>query len=158
MKPQRLAICPCCREFYAPRRDPYTTSCETCNVTLKPVNYDFGLYSALSDEKKKEFKAKYIAEHFPHPYIKPFEPMPLSGWSSYIGCCGVLLIVAAVIAGIFSFLSGSILFGLIMIIAGPASGGVLLLLSVIADDVRHIRNDVNKLQYDAKLEKAKRTD
>ena len=152
MKPRYLAVCPCCHEFYAPQKDPSTHSCDECGCTLKPVDYDFGMYSALSDEAKKEFKRKYIAEHFPEPYRKPFEPLPLSGWVGTVGCFGWVTFIGLLIIGVLSLPFGFAA-GIALLIAAPISGGALILFSIVAEDVRHIRNQVDKLHHDQKYNK-----
>ena len=148
MKPRCLAVCPSCHEFYAIQKDTLTHSCNECGCMLKPVDYDFGIYSALSDEEKKNFKRKYIADHFPKAYQKPFKPMPQSGWVGFMGCCGWFAVIGLLIAGFFTFLFGSYGAGIILMISAPISGGVLILFSIVAEDVRHIRNQVDKLHYD----------
>ena len=148
MKPRCLAVCPSCHEFYAIQKDALTHSCNECGCMLKPVDYDFGIYSALSDEEKKNFKRKYIADHFSKAYQKPFKPMPQSGLVGYIGCCGWLALVVCIIGCVFSLLSGGLVYAVVLALVGALSCGSLILFSIVAEDVRHIRNQVDKLHHD----------
>lgn len=153
MKRKYLAVCPCCHQFFSADKNPSAISCAECGCKLEPVDYDFGMYSALSEEEKSAFKLKYIADHFPEPYQKPFKPLPQSGWVGFMGCCGWFAVIGLLIAGFFTFLFGSYGTGIILMISAPISGGVLILFSIVAEDVRHIRNHVDKLHHDQKYNK-----
>ena len=150
MKKTYMAVCPRCFEFYSVYHDPSTCKCDDCKTALQLVDHDYELYSQLTPDEKTAFKKVYIEEHFPgvNPYIKPFEPMPSNGWSSYISFLGWATVIIVIVAGVFACLSGAVLPGLGLIIAGPASGGALILLSIIAEDVRHIRNQVDRMHYE----------
>lgn len=147
MKTRYLALCPSCHEFFAPQKDPCTVSCPECGCMLKPVDYDLQTYSALNEDEKKQFKQKYVAQHFPKPFQKPFKPMPVSGWVGFVSFCGWFSIVVLLITCVFSFISGNFALSVLCLIAAPISGGGLILFAIAAEDVRHIRNQVDKLHH-----------
>lgn len=150
MSTKHLAVCPRCHEFYSTEKYPSSVKCEECGSVLQLVAHGYDLYSTLSDEEKTAFKRKYIEDHFPgsKPYQKPFSPMPQSGWVSYIGCCGWLSLVVCMIGCVISFMSGGILYAVILALAGALSCGVLILFSIVAEDVRHIRNQVDRYYHE----------
>ena len=145
-----LAVCPRCFEFYAVQHEPSTCKCNDCGSALQLVEHGYELYSQLTPEEKTAFKQVYIEDHFPNakPYRKPFEPMSHSAWIPYLGFFGWVAVVLVMLAGVFACLSGAFIPGVGLLIAGPVSGGALILLAIIAEDVRHIRNQVDKLHYD----------
>lgn len=148
--PTNLLICPRCHQFYSSESKPSSTHCHECNCTLDLVYYEYERYAQLSDDEKTAFKKQYIENHYPTPYHEPFTPMPQSGWVSFIGYCGWLTVLSLVIAGIVTCMTGAFGAGLCLMIAAPASGGALILFSIVAEDVRHIRNQVDKLRHDQK--------
>lgn len=155
MSTKHLAVCPRCHQFYSTEKEPSTVNCEECGSALQLVEHGYDLYSSLNDEEKTAFKEIYIKDHFPgsKPYHKPFEPLPQSGWVGFVGFCGWFVVLTLVFAGVFIFLTGNFIGGLAFIIFGPVSGGTVVLFSIVAKDVRHIRNQVDKLHHDQKYKK-----
>lgn len=155
MSTKHLAVCPRCHEFYSTDRDPSSVKCQDCGSALQLVEHGYDLYSTLSDEEKTAFKQNYIQDHFPgaKPYRKPFTPMPQSGWVGFMGCCGWAAVFGLLIAGLFSFAFGSVAIGIALLISAPFAGGSAILFSIVAEDVRHIRNRVDELHHNQQYNK-----
>ena len=155
MSTKHLAVCPRCHQFYSTEKEPSSVNCEECGSALQLVKHGYDLYSSLSDEEKAAFKEVYIKDHFPDskPYQKPFSPMPQSGWIGYISFCGWLALIVCIIGSVFSLVAGGIIAAIILGLAGALSCGSLILFAIVAEDVRHIRNQVDKLHHDLKYQK-----
>lgn len=147
---KQLYVCPDCHTFYISKPTSLKKFCQECKSPLKEVGFDYQKYSAFTDEQKKAFKNEYVRAHFykDSPSYDQFIPMPQSRWAGFVGFCGWFVVLTLVFAGIFIFLTGNPIGGLAFIIAGPVSGGAVVLFSIVAKDVRHIRNQVDKLHYD----------
>lgn len=146
-----LMVCPKCHCFYSAEKGKASISCKDCGTVLDATDFDYEKYSAFTETQKQDFKKQYIKQryHQEYHYTKPpFEPMPQSGWVGYIGCFGWLCLVFCIIGGVFAFLSGAFLVGIVAIFAGLASSGALILFSIVAEDVRHIRNRVDRFYHD----------
>jgi hypothetical protein len=146
---QKIVVCPLCRTYYSYHVSRKDYVCEECNGELFDVHVDYDAYMALPDEEKSSFKGKYLEEHFAN-YVPPFRPEPQSGLSGFIGCCGFVTLALLLIVGLITFAMGSYGAGIATMISAPVSGGLLILFSNVADDVHHIRNQVDKLHHDQK--------
>lgn len=148
MSQKNLYICPRCYQFHVLKENAVFTNCAKCNAVLDLVHYDYERYSQLDDESKKAFRLQYIDCHYSKKRADGFIPMPQSGWVSFIGLCGWISFVLCIIGSVFCLLSGGILYAIVVALAGAISCGLLILIAIIAEDVRHIRNQVDKLHYD----------
>lgn len=153
---KQLYACPNCHTFYIGKPTALTRHCDTCKTPLKEVGFDYSRYAAFTDEQKKAFKKAYVESHFSASSHKPtvpvssFVPLPQSGWVRYIGCCGWLALGLCLLCAVVSLMTGQILFAVGLAFAGALSCGALILFSIVAEDVRHIRNQVDKLHHDQK--------
>lgn len=147
---KHLYICPKCLAVSSTTEDADSKQCLACNSPLFPVDVDYNAYASLAPYQREEWKKKYVADHYFEFYMqtKPeYEAMPQSGWASYIGCCGWVCLFLCIVGGIFACVTGAFLVGIIAIIAGLASSGSLILFSIVAEDVRHIRNCVDYFHH-----------
>lgn len=149
---QKIVVCPSCGTYYAYKSSRKDYVCEECKGELFDVSIDYDVYMAFSDEQKTAFKQNYLEEHFAN-YIPPFYPEPVSRLSGYIGCCGFFILAVLMLVGFFTIFTGGVGTGVALMISAPVSGGLLILLSNMADDIRHIRNQVDKLHHDQKYRK-----
>lgn len=147
-----LFVCPKCHTFFSAQQSKRALRCDSCGTQLENVDFDYSLYENMSDQEKKDFKHQYVLEHYhvDREFKNPstFRPLPQSSWVGFIGCCGWLAVIGLLIAGILACVFGSFVYGLALMLAAPFSGGAMILFSIVAEDVRHIRNQVDKLHYD----------
>lgn len=149
MQNKKLLVCLKCHSFYSADQDKLGNVCPDCKCTLQYVPYSYERYSSLSDDQKDAFKASYIKDHLSSSNAPAvFEPLPQSSWVAFMGCCGWFTVIGLLIAGILCSVLGSFAIGIALMISAPISGGALILFSIVAEDVRHIRNQVDKLHYD----------
>lgn len=147
-----LVVCPKCYTFFSTQQSKRALRCDKCAVELESVDFDYYRYEKMSDQEKKNFKHQYVWDHY---HVErgaerpaPFHPMAQSGWVGFMGCCGWFTVIGLLIAGILCSVLGSFAIGIALMISAPISGGALILFSIVAEDVRHIRNQVDKLHYD----------
>ena len=149
-----LVVCPKCYTFFSADQGKRIMRCSECGGDLERVDRDYLWYSSLAPSDKESFKNQYVLEHYGANRSKtkhiPFHPMPQSGWVGYIGCCGWLALVLCIVGCIFSLLSGGLIYAVVLALVGALSCGSLILFSIVAEDVRHIRNQVDKLHHDQK--------
>ncbi len=148
-----LLVCPKCHCFYSAEKSKKNGFCKDCGTALDSTDIDFEKYAAFTESQKLAFKKEYVRQRYnvEYHYTKPpFEPMPQSGWVGYIGFFGWLCLVFCIIGGAFACLSGAFLIGIVAIFAGLASSGALILFSIVAEDVRHIRNQVDRYYHEHK--------
>lgn len=159
-----LIVCPKCHTFYSTSDGKRTMRCESCGTELERVDFDYYKFDSMSAEKRAEFKRQYVLEHyhadlnneklnFSSTSIPKFVPMPQSGWVGYIFICGWLALIVCIIGSVFSLVAGGIIYAIILGLAGALSCGSLILFAIVAEDVRHIRNQVDKLHHDQKYQK-----
>lgn len=153
MEKKKLLACHKCHLFYSEDQSSLDYSCDKCGgaLTLVPVRHNE--YMHLSEADKEQFKQKYFSQSVTvkkDVSVAPFVPMPQSSWVSYIGCFGWIALVLFVLAGILTLMSGLIVYGIVLILAGLASSGFFILFSIVAEDVRHIRNQVDRYYHGKK--------
>lgn len=149
-----LVVCPKCYTFFSAQEGKRNLRCESCASELERVDFDYHRYESMNDQEKRDFKRQYVLDHYHVDRNQerpvPFKPMPQSGWVGFLGCCGWVTVIGLIIVGFLMFIFGGFGAGIALIIAAPISGGGLILFSIVAEDVRHIRNQVDKLQHDQK--------
>lgn len=150
MSQKHLHICPKCLTFFSSKDKVSSKYCPECGTSIFPVDVDYDVYSSLTPTQKVEWKKKYVADHYPESYMKTkeeFTPMPPSGWVTYIMVFGWLCLICVILASTFLLMTGNILFAILTAFAGLASSGALILFAIVAEDVRHIRNRVDRFHH-----------
>lgn len=152
MKKRKLLACPECELFCSVEQNCLDYACPKCGGQIQLVNIDYDAYSSMSEEEKTKVREEYIKKHFKTqkketPY---FESKKESKIAKTIGFFGGVLIALAFVGGAVLLITGGIFAGIAALIGGLTSGGVLYVLSDVAEDVRHIRNQIDWLMFERK--------
>lgn len=155
MEERILLVCPDCKIFCSDNASSTDYVCPKCGKTMYEVPIWYDMYNDMDEKNKKEFREKYIKKHFTtkKKAIEPFEPMPDSKMAKTIGCMGGVMIALAFVGGAVALITSGILAGIAMLLGGLVSGGILYVLSNVAEDVRHTRNQIDRLMHERKYKR-----
>lgn len=152
MKRKKLMVCPVCHSFYSTDSRNENVECDECKARLDVVDIDYEEYEAKTKEEKQIFKKEYLKYYRTIKKVPPFVPMEQSGWTTYIEIMGIIALIVVIAAGAMLIATGSWAAGIVTIFAGLASVGAIMLFVQVAKDVRHTRNQIDKLMYERKAE------
>lgn len=145
---KRVLICPKCHQFYSTNRSPQHLRCSDCHTgPLDPVDISYEEYVSFTHEQKEAFKLEYIASHYPAGMTvvhTPYEPISDNKWSGFVQAICWLSLAVIFIAGIGIVLNGSVLGGVALILGGFVAISGCMLFASIADDIRAIRNSIDR--------------
>lgn len=143
-----VLICPKCHQFYSSDRTPEYLHCSDCGTKpLDVVDITYEQYSAFSPEAKETFQREYVSSRYPSGMTvvhTAFEPMGENKWSGFVQVVCWLVLALVVIAGLGMIFTGSILAGIAVIFIGFLSISGCMLFASIADDIRAIRDSVQR--------------
>lgn len=143
-----VLICPKCHQFYSTDRSPESLRCSQCHTKpLDPVDITYEQYSAFSPEAKETFKREYVSSRYPNGMTvvhTPYEPVGENKWSGFVQAICWLALALVFIAGIGMALNGSVLVGIVVILGGFVAISGCMLFASIADDIRAIRDAVQR--------------
>lgn len=153
MSEKSLFVCLDCHGFFS--GNPAETDCRkcpSCGGDTEYVPIDYEEYCKMGKEEKKRYCLDYAAKHC-RKKPEPFEPMPDSKMAKTIGCMGGVMIALAFVGGAVALITGGILAGISLLLGGLVSGGILYVLSNVAEDVRHTRNQIDRLMHERKYKR-----
>lgn len=145
---KRVLICPKCHQFYSTNRSPDRLRCSECHTgPLDVVDISYEEYSSFSPEAKETFKREYVSSRYPNGMTvvhTPYEPVGENKWSGFVQAICWLALALVFIAGIGTALNGSVLVGIVVILVGFVAISGCMLIASVADDIRAIRDAVQR--------------
>lgn len=153
MSEKSLFVCLDCHGFFSGEQEKSDCrKCPQCGGDAKKVELDYVAYCAMPTQEKAKFCKEYAAKHC-RKKPDPFTPMPDSKMAKCVGCMGAVLIGLAFLGGAVALITGGIIAGISLLLGGLVSGGILYVLSNVAEDVRHTRNQIDRLMHERKYRK-----
>lgn len=155
--------CPKCGAFYGGEGGALEHRCE-CGAKLNALEMPYSQWEAMSQEERKKFKRCYCEKMGiapkqaaePKSKIPRYEPIQESGWVSWLGCCGWLVVGAGVVLAIGMIANGGILIVPVVILVAVLSASGFMVLKGVAEDTRRIINEIGFFEekYYRNMEKA----
>ena len=139
--------CQKCGAFYTGEGGALDHRCE-CGEILDVLEIPYAEWTSMSKEKQAQFKKEYRAARGIEPKgagVAPkYEPIPESGWVSWLGCCGWLIVGAGAITTVVAIAGGGLLLVPVVILAAVMSASGFMVLREVARDTRQNRNTLNR--------------
>lgn len=155
--------CPKCGAFYSAEGGALDHRCE-CGAKMNVLEIPYSQWEAMSQEDRKEFKRRYCEkvgiapkqEAEPKSKIPRYEPIQESGWVSWLGCCGWLVVGAGAVLAIGMIANGGLLIVPVVILVAVLSASGFMVLKGVAEDTRRIINEIGffKEKHSRDMEKA----
>ena len=155
MEERIILVCPDCKIFCSDNESSTDCVCPKCGRSMYYVPILYDAYNDMDEESKKKYREEYIEKYFytKKKEIPPFEPIKSSKMAKCVGIMGAVLIGLAFLGGAVALITGGILAGISLLLGGLVSGGILYVLSNVAEDVRHTRNQIDRLMHERKYRK-----
>lgn len=155
--------CPKCGEFYSAEGGALDHRCE-CGAKMNVLEIPYSQWEAMSQEERQEFKRCYCEKMVIGPKHETgtagktprYEPIQESGWVSWLGCCGWLVVGAGAVLAIGMIARGGLLYAVVVILAAVMGASGFMVLKGVAEDTRRIINEIGffKEKYSRDMEKA----
>ncbi len=152
---KKIYVCPWCHSFYASENEADVRRCPECGANTQVTDIDFESYSILSTEEKERVKKEYVSANFgdkiQQPSVKEEAvPNQENVWATILkGIFGFSLVVS-VIAGLIVMGTVNVGVGIACVVGGLVGCGGGLLVCTVAEDIRHIRNQVDRFMFENK--------
>ena len=151
MDERKLLVCPGCEIFCSDNRDSKDYKCPKCGGIMYDVPIAYEAYAYLNEDDKRQVREEYISKHFGtvKQNVPPFVPMKQSRMAGFVGIMGALAFGFAFVAGaVIVATTGSIGAGIGVFVGCTVSGSILYVMSNIANDIRQIRNQIDRLVHE----------
>lgn len=152
---KKIYVCPWCHSFFASENEADVRRCPECSANTQETDIDFESFSELTAEERENVKKDYIATHFSDKVQQPSVkeeavPNQENVWASILkGIFGFSLVVS-VIAGLIVMGTVGFGVGIACVVGGIVGCGGGLLVCTVAEDIRHIRNQVDRFMFENK--------
>ena len=150
-----IYVCSQRHTFLSSEKYKQAPRCPKCSCQTKMMDIDYEDYQVLTREEKQKVKENFIAtqnflEEYEQLTNKEFISAGENAWASILTIILSIALVVCIFAGVFLLATAGMIVGLGCIIGGIIGCGSGLLICSAAQDIRHIRNQVDRFMFENK--------